>query len=366
MPTNSQIRIARQIFDRFGSRLESVCKDSKVSPQFLAGLISNEAGKDKKGQIKENATRFEPHVFEALKDVRDGARRQYNYITRNELKDASDDAIRALATSYGLTQIMGWHVIRSLKCTVADLRNPEKHLHFAVKLLEITAGKYLAAREYESALRIWNTGRPNGKTYHAHYVSNALAVMSVYADLRKQSPAEKLTKKVKTDFSDAAEETAFFSDLKSPQTEAAKAGIEAAPGNEPQANVAVETTETQTVNTSTGAATQEVATKNEQDVNQPAEVEEPKPQGFLKKLSAGIAAVFGGTMVYDAAGKFAGIQFSTQAIYIVVALIVFAFLGFCVWAFLEVLKQNKRVELEVLAKTAVDRKDLIWRKPDSF
>lgn len=102
---------------------------------------------------------------------------------------------------------------------------------------------------------------------------------------------------------------------------------------------------------------------NEQDVNVPAVVTEPEPQGFSKKLAAGIASVFGGTLVYDSLGKFAGIQFSAQAIYIIVALLVIAFLGFVVWAVLDFLKKQERTRLEFEANTAIDRKNIVWAKP---
>jgi hypothetical protein len=132
----------------------------------------------------------------------------------------------------------------------------------------------------------------------------------------------------------------------------------------PEQTKAVETSKTFTDESGGQKIEQSVETKNEQDVNQPATVTEPPPQGFLKKLAAGVATVFGGTLVYDAAGKFSGIQFSTQAIYVICFLVVIAFLGFCVWAVLETIKQNKRTEIEALAKTAIDRKDIVWVKPE--
>jgi hypothetical protein len=81
-------------------------------------------------------------------------------------------------------------------------------------------------------------------------------------------------------------------------------------------------------------------------------------------LTAGVITLFGGTILYDSLGKIAGIQFTMQSIYIICFVLFLAFLGFCVWAVLDTSKANKKTELEVLANTAVDRKNIVWVKPE--
>lgn len=180
--SSSQARkLAQQLRDRFGAKIAKATEGTPVPPKFIAGLIAVEAGKDRNGQIKESATRFESHVYEKLKQVRDGKLLQYNKIRRAQLADASDDALKALATSCGLTQIMQWWSIH-MGISVAELRGPN-HLKHAVKLLEMTAGNQLRTLDYEGTLRIWNTGRPGGKTHDPDYVANAGAVMDAYAEL---------------------------------------------------------------------------------------------------------------------------------------------------------------------------------------
>lgn len=174
--------LASQIHTRFGADIDAATNGTQISPAFLAGLISCEAGKDRKGQIKPAATRFEPHVYAKLQKLRAGTIRTYNQITRSQILDATDESLKALATSYGLCQIMGWHAINTLHCTVADLKDESKHLHLAVKMLELTAGAYLPD-EPSKAMRIWNTGRPDGVTYHADYTANAKAVRDAYEKL---------------------------------------------------------------------------------------------------------------------------------------------------------------------------------------
>lgn len=205
-------KLARQIFDRFDKRIFEACHGTAVPPRFVAGLIGNEAGKDRKGQIVEEATRFEPHVYKHLISVRDRGFRiasgkrisNYNGITQEQIADASDDAIRALSISYGATQIMGWHVINNLHCTIADLRNPDKHFFYTVKLLQLNGFPKNATKvQMDNEMRQWNTGREQGKTYHEDYVPNATLVRAEYSVLEE----DRVTRTVEERFDGAAIET---------------------------------------------------------------------------------------------------------------------------------------------------------------
>ncbi|QQS33510.1 MAG: hypothetical protein IPM50_02695 [Acidobacteriota bacterium] len=193
-------RLTKQIFDRFDKRIVEATNGTVIPPSFVAGLIANESGRDRQGSIVEAATRFEPHVYRHLINVRDGRRSSYNKLTRADLAGASDAAIRALATSWGITQIMGWHVVRNLRCTVADLRDPAKHLFYTVKLLQLN-GFPAGANEdrMDREMREWNTGSETGKTYHANYVPNARTVRSLYRQLEKTRVSRVVGERVSLD-----------------------------------------------------------------------------------------------------------------------------------------------------------------------
>jgi hypothetical protein len=175
-------KLAQQIRERFGRKISEACLGTPVPPALVAGLISVEAGKDRNGQIKEEATRFEPHVFAKLKQVREGTLTQYNKIRHRVLENADDDALKNLATSYQITQTMGWWAIH-LGITVEELRNSDTHLKWAVQLLMLNAGRYIEDQEWANVLRIWNTGKPTGKTHDSDYVYNATSVMNAYRNL---------------------------------------------------------------------------------------------------------------------------------------------------------------------------------------
>lgn len=186
--SQSALKIARQIRDRFGPRIARATEGTPVPPKFVAALISVEAGKDRNGRIKEDATRFEPHVYAKLKAVRDGHLPRYNRIRHAQLKDATDEALKALAKSYSLTQVMGWWTFH-LGGTVAELRDPEKHLGYAVKLLMLNSqdGDF-ERKEYVGEFREWNSGNEKGKTHDPDYVHNAGAVMDAYESLGDVAP----------------------------------------------------------------------------------------------------------------------------------------------------------------------------------
>ncbi len=173
-------RLAKKIFTNLESEIVAACEGTNVPTAFLAGLVSVEDA-----SLDPSATRFEPGIFSKLQRVRDGSLSQFNGITQSDIANASDAALRNLATSFGLTQIMGFHVIATFnnEITIADLRDPDQQLDLGVRFIETEAGSHLDNQEFDKVLRIHNTGKPNGVTFDPDYVPNALGVMSEYETL---------------------------------------------------------------------------------------------------------------------------------------------------------------------------------------
>lgn len=357
-------KLARQILERFYYRIRSACSGSSVNADFMAAFCAIEAGKDKKtGRISETATRFEPGVFAKLKAVRDGVRRSWSKITTADLRGATDAALEALATSYGLTQIMGWHAIHSLKCLVGDIKNPQKHLSLAVQLLELVASEYLENNRFENVLRIWNTGKPNGKTHDPDYVYNALLVMEKITELRNQSPELVVVPKDEPAINSKTEPTPVAPILApSPEPE---------PGNASSGQIPTDpaTEQTTTATTTAGGKTETIQTatiKNEQDVTTPAIVAEPKPQGFIKKLGASIVALLSGSFFFEIIGKIsgAGVSLTWQITALVGFIILLGFVGLIVWYVVDAWKQTQRVKIQAQANSDTTKKDLIFAPHD--
>jgi hypothetical protein len=208
-------KLMQRIRARWGKTISEAAHLSSVAPKFLAALTANESCGDP------NASRFEPAVYRHLCDVRAGKRPNYGAVTFDNLqtevgematmdssrseRDGNDESqrtgeyhalclptldsrlptpdmdLRALATSWGLTQVMGYHMV-GRPGTVGALQNPEHHYYIACELLAEFAERYGfdVTADFEAMFRCWNTGRPDGKTYDPNYVPNGLRRMAVY------------------------------------------------------------------------------------------------------------------------------------------------------------------------------------------
>lgn len=184
---------ALDILHQFGDRITSATSNSIVPAKRLAGFIGVECAYDPRtGRFGEGVPRFESAHYAALIALRDkgafvdskGRRRtSFSGVTRADIADASDAAIRALASSWGPAQIMGWHCVHDLSCSVADLKNPAHSLTHVVNLLILMAKPYILAGDWGSVLRIWNTGLPDGNTHNATYVEDAEKIAEEYQKL---------------------------------------------------------------------------------------------------------------------------------------------------------------------------------------
>ena len=97
------------------------------------------------------------------------------------LAPTPDEALRELATSWGLTQIMGYHMVGRAG-TPHDLVEPRFHFRVALELLAEFAERYQLnlARDFAELFRCWNTGQPYGATADPAYVENGLRRMDLY------------------------------------------------------------------------------------------------------------------------------------------------------------------------------------------
>jgi hypothetical protein len=201
------------VFARCDGFIQEACGLSSVRPEFLGALTANESGGNPA------AVRFEPSVYRHLKAVAAGERPRYGGIgaealceeltevlhpktgefhekflhslfangQASGLSHLADEALRELASSWGFTQIMGFHLI-GRHGTVGDLLEPRFHYHLANQLLAEFAESYQLdlAREFEELFRCWNTGRPEGKTADPAYARNGLRRMELYRELVMQ------------------------------------------------------------------------------------------------------------------------------------------------------------------------------------
>lgn len=209
-------RLVQRVFERCNQAIADACGRSSVPEEFLGALAANESG----GIA--DATRFEPAVYRHLLAVAQGQSPAYGsigvadldrevsqllpandaapharYMTRGFaeihsplIQKAPDDALRELATSWGYTQIMGYHMV-GRPGGVRQLLDPRFHFRMAIWLLsEFAVDFHLdTANDFAELFCCWNTGRPHGRTYDPAYVEKGLGRMEIYRQLRQTQPA---------------------------------------------------------------------------------------------------------------------------------------------------------------------------------
>lgn len=240
-------KLVARVLERCHAAIDEACKLSSVPAEFLGGLTANESG----GNAA--AARFEPAVYGHLAEVARGERPNYGAITfptlARELDNVlhpkacefhaefltptftenhaaalaplQDEALRELATSWGFTQIMGYHVIgrggfgsqaaqgdseqeiQDSRSKIQDskvsqgvraLLDPAVHFRVALELLAEFCHRFALdpRREFAEMFHCWNTGQPYGPprgpaTYDPRYVENGLRRMAVYKELAMEN-----------------------------------------------------------------------------------------------------------------------------------------------------------------------------------
>jgi hypothetical protein len=164
---------------------------SPLPPEFLAALIANETGGDP------TKKRFEKGALAQIWEVLLGRSPAFGSISRKDIYQwlpsvslqEGLELIDGLATSWGLTQIMGYQMIHPER-RIHDLQDPAYSLNFSCQLLgEFAKDKGLnVAADFSELLDCWNTGRPHAPTADPSYIPNGLARMAIYRDLGEEPP----------------------------------------------------------------------------------------------------------------------------------------------------------------------------------
>jgi len=201
--STTEIAQMKQIHDKWADLIAAAARTTIVSEAFLAALVAGESNGDPA------AKRFEPAVFEHLLEVCMGKRAAFSVPGINRLLGAVDllgyigthpaafvDGLRTaadLATSFGLTQIMGWHLVELYQEDKLEKMkdDPALQLEMTVQLLVIFANKYDLdlAKETEAIFTCWNTGEPDGHTYDPNYVANGQRRIQIYQQIMAPPPA---------------------------------------------------------------------------------------------------------------------------------------------------------------------------------
>lgn len=172
-------RTVWRIETRYGDEVEAHCAERGLPPTYFKALIYLESS-----GVPGPNPRFEPGVYDALVAVRDGGRERYGPITPATVADASDEALRNLASSWGPLQIMGYHCVE-IGVLVHDLRDADA-LRWGIAWADETYGSYLRDGSPRDAFHVHNAGRPYPeqgppRTHDPRYVHRGLRLMRAFS-----------------------------------------------------------------------------------------------------------------------------------------------------------------------------------------
>jgi len=165
--------IMYHIYHSYHESIYYATSGTEIPPEYLAALISLESYPPGNW----NSERFEPKVYERLlKLKKEGI--PFGNIPREKILSLTDEELKKLSTSYGLTQIMGYHCL-DLGCSIEDLKSKD-HLLWSIEYIRKHYLKYIKTKQWENCFRIHNTGNPFGKTYNMDYVEKGILRMKYY------------------------------------------------------------------------------------------------------------------------------------------------------------------------------------------
>tara|TARA_B100000780_G_scaffold72241_1_gene48415 strand:+ start:3972 stop:4652 length:681 start_codon:yes stop_codon:yes gene_type:complete len=160
------------VIENYSNDVFKASYEFNIPYEYLMSLIQLECS-----GLKPAGERYEPHVYKQLKKVQMGSLKNYENVTASHLHDASDEALRNLATSWGPFQLMGYKCIL-LDVKIRDIRG-SNGVHYGAKWINLTYGNRLRKGEYKNCFHLHNTGRiyPNSgipTTYDPQYVPRGL------------------------------------------------------------------------------------------------------------------------------------------------------------------------------------------------
>lgn len=175
----------------YADDVEDVSIDEDLPFAYLMSLIAMESS-----GLKPAKHRYEKHVFRRLKQLRDGEREKFENLRQEDVADASDEALKNLASSWGPFQIMGYKCV-AMGIKVKDLRGGDA-VKWGARWIKNEYGDLLARKRYKDAFHVHNTGRPlpsSGipQTHNPAYLSNGMKYINYFEARRKKEqndPAE--------------------------------------------------------------------------------------------------------------------------------------------------------------------------------
>jgi hypothetical protein len=194
----AQISLMKNVRIKWGALIDATANPTGISAPFLAALIANESG----GELQ--AQRFEKEVLASLFELAVGDRDHYGSIATLDLLNYVELAIRKpdgpefedgckmlkkLATSWGLTQVMGYEAIPARR-PLATISSAVGGLGYTANMLHDFARRFALdpLKDFSELFNCWNTGRAHAATADPQYAPNGMLRMAIYRDLLEEPP----------------------------------------------------------------------------------------------------------------------------------------------------------------------------------
>ena len=178
-PRDEDDAIMLHIYHRLNKEILAAVDGTEIPASYLAALISLESHPPG----NRNSQRFESKIFQRLLELKkDG--RSFGGIPRSRVSDLTDSQLRELATSYGLTQIMGYHCL-DMGCSIQDLSG-DYHLMWSVAYIRRHYLQKIKQKDWQACFRIHNTGKPEGTTHRNDYAEKGVLRMQYYDEWQKK------------------------------------------------------------------------------------------------------------------------------------------------------------------------------------
>ena len=130
----------------YGVAVDSAAKKFNLPANYLKALIILESS-----GMKPTGKRFEAKVYQKLKDLKAGKRKRFENIKTKDLKNMSDGALRNLATSWGVFQLMGYKCF-GLKIKIEDMRG-DNSVYWGAKWINETYGVLLRKKKFLNEIK---------------------------------------------------------------------------------------------------------------------------------------------------------------------------------------------------------------------
>jgi len=170
--------------------VDSLAGIYKLPSDYLMALIMLESSGRKKVPV-----RFEKGIYDQLKQLQEGKIEKFENLGKSDLKGVKDKTLRALASSYGPFQIMGYKKY-ILKISLDDLKG-NKNMDYAIKWIDFSYGEMLRSNEFRDAFHFHNVGKRyplEGPplTHDPNYVENGLNFQKYFKNLANRKNDKRL------------------------------------------------------------------------------------------------------------------------------------------------------------------------------